>query len=387
MYSGMFAPRDAAHLLRRAAVVGNKEAALGLAEMGLSKAVDSLLRTPAMPADPVLPGDYKEARSKGLPIIVKRWLDHWLRTPTPAAERLTLFWHGHFTSEYKKVRRPLLMWRQSNTFRKLGKGDFAGLLESVARDPAMLIYLDNFRSHKQHPNENWGRELLELFTIGVGHYGESDVMASTHAFTGWSLTSLKKARESGVSPRFAFKKEWHDYSPKIFLGKQVEGGEDVLELLSSLPQTYLRIASKLLRFYLTPEPDKEIVEKAADVLRGGGVYEMLRWLFTHEVFYQDEVRLSLTKSPFEFLVGLLYAAPVRLEQRAASGILATMGQLPFQPPGVEGWINGERWLEDSPLLVRMKLLARAEKLESDLFVFADGYSASPLAASPEAQLL
>ncbi len=386
MYKGRFGKQEAAHLLRRASARGRGEEASHLAEAGLERAVAEVLTDPQPAPEPPLPDDPK-AISLNLMSLGRHWIDHWISTPTPAAERLTLFWHGHFTSEYRKVKRTRWMWQQNAIFRRLGPGPFPLLLEAVARDPAMLIYLDNARSRKEHPNENWARELLELFTLGEGHYTEKDVKEVARAFTGWSVTRPREAERQGRAEGFIFRRKWHDDGRKVFLGQEVEGGEDVLDVLSRHPQTYLYISGKLLRFYLHPEPDSELVAEGARVLRDLGTYGFLNWLFTHEVFYSSKVRNALVKSPIEYLVGLLYASGQSEVTRRLVSVFVRMGQIPFQPPGVDGWPSGRRWLSDAALLARLNMLPLVLRNGGDLEVFMDGGSDLRAAVLPEAQML
>ena len=374
MDRGRFGFREAAHLLRRAAARGRREEAEVLAEAGLQAAVERLLADPA----PLAPPRFEEKR-RIVPLVLA-WLRGWLATPTPAAERLALFWHGHFTSELRKVKRPELMWRQLSTFQEKGYGPFRELLFAVAKDPAMLLYLDNARSKMPHPNENWARELLELFTLGVGHYDEADIQAAARAFAGWSVT---RPREGTI--RFVFRRRWADGEAKTFLGRRVRTGEEVLEILARHPQTYRFLSGKLLRFYLHPEPEPGLVEEGARVLKDAGTRGFLAWLFTHPAFYSDRARFALVKSPVEYLVGLYYASGQEPDSRAVR-LLAAMGQLPFQPPSVKGWEGGLAWLDATPLLARLNLIRPLARTRLDLSVFMEGRGAEDLLL-PRAQLL
>ncbi|WP_027881413.1 DUF1800 domain-containing protein [Meiothermus rufus] len=391
---------NAVHLLRRMAARGRREEAQGLAEMGLEAAVDHLLQPPR-PAPPYTTSATRAERLQQHLEISQLWINHWLRTPTPAAERMVLFWHGHLTSEFRETMgaQGIDFWNQFATFRRLGYGPYGELLKAMAKDPVMLLYLNNAQSRKEHPNQNWARELLELFTIGPGHYTEQDILEAARAFTGWTvrLSGGQRPREAraNVPFEFVFNRAWHDPREKTFLGQRVRTGEEVLQILIEHPQTYLFLARKLLRFYLSPEPPEALVQEGAKILRTMETREFLRWLFTREVFYQPQYRNALIKSPLEYLVGLLYAAGVEsIDFAGRSGrvlyqALAAMGQVPFDPPSVAGWEGGRAWLAESLLLTRLNLLAGFAGRESslDLAVFMDGAS-SPLAlVKPEAQLL
>jgi len=397
--------QDATHLLRRAAARGRKEEAQKLAEMGLEAAVDSLLQDP-VPAPP-----YRTAATtneKGLQHreITQLWLSHWLTTPTPTAERLVLFWHGHLTSEFRETQgaQGIDFWNQFATFRQFGYGPYGELLKAIAKNPAMLLYLNNAESKKEHPNENWARELMELYTIGPGHYTEQDIRESARAFTGWTVrmpagAPRGKDRDPNVGLEYVFNPRWHDPGVKTFMGRQIQSGEEVLEILINHPETYRFVGRKLLALYLSPNPPQPLVEEAAKVFRDGGTRELLRWLFTRDEFYAPENRSSIVKSPIEYLVGLHYAAgesKITLGQKDEEktsarvvGALAAMGQIPFDPPNVKGWEGGMSWLAESPLLVRLNLISafagREKKL--DLEVFMDGASGALSLVKPEAQLL
>lgn len=250
----------------------------------------------------------------------------------------------------------------------------------------MLLYLNNAESRKEHPNQNWARQLLELYTLGPGHYSEADILAAARAFTGWTVR-LKgglnpREADANVPWEFAFRPAWHDPGPKTFLGQRVEGGEEVLEVLIAHPETY--------RFL-----SRNMVEEGARVLRSEGTRGFLRWLFTHEAFYHPSFRNSLIKGPLEYLVGLLYAAGIRewpADSSLGKGVyqaLATMGQIPFDPPTVAGWEGGPAWLAETPYLARLNLISVVanQGKSLDLSVFMEGGKVLADLMKPEAQLL
>src|SRR5262249_21377881 len=172
------------------------------------------------------------------------WVYRMLYTRRPLSEKLTLFWHGHFATAASKVERVAFLVRQNRTLREKALGRFQDLLLSIARDPAMIVWLDNGQSTKSQPNENFARELLELFTLGIGHYGEEDVRAAARAFTGW------KQRDG----TFAFDAKDHDGESKTFLGETwAWSGEEVLERLARHPETARRLAAKLVRFLVSDQ--------------------------------------------------------------------------------------------------------------------------------------
>lgn len=392
--------QNATHLLRRAAGRGRKNEAQKLADMGLEAAVDWLLQNPA-PAPSYTTSASRNERGQQHREISELWINHWLTTPTPASERLVLFWHGHLTSEFRETMgaQGIDFWNQLVTFRQLGYGPYGELLKAIAKNPVMLLYLNNAQSRKEHPNQNWARELLELYSVGPGHYTEEDILEAARAFTGWTvrLPGGQRPRDAsaGVAFEYVFNRNWHDAGEKTFLGKRIKTGDEVLEILIAHPKTYAFVGRKLLGFYLSPEPPEPLVQEGARVFRSGGTREFLRWLFTRDEFYHPQYRNALIKSPLEYLVGLWYAAgvdKVDFEGRPGRGFyqaLAAMGQIPFDPPTVAGWDGGMSWLAESPFLNRLNVLAgfAGRERRLDLEVFMDNANGALALVKPEAQLL
>jgi uncharacterized protein (DUF1800 family) len=292
------------------------------------------------------------------------WLREMVSTPSPLTERMTLFWHGHFATSQQKVRSPRLMYRQNVLLRREALGNFATLLHDVARDPAMLIYLDNAGSRRQAPNENFAREVMELFTLGEGRYTESDVKEAARAFTGWSVD-----RETGT---FVNRRAWHDYGDKRVLGKTgTFDGTDVLNVLLARPETAQFVAAKLWKEFVSPAPEAKELGRIAAAFRDGRyeVKPLLRALFLAEAFWAPENRGVLLKSPVELVVGTLRVLEIRpVDLRPAAIACATLGQNPFAPPNVKGWPGGEAWINSATLLARKqtveRLLASDERMEA-----------------------
>jgi uncharacterized protein (DUF1800 family) len=307
------------------------------------------------------------------------WLRQMLVTPDPLRERMTLFWHNHFVSGMQKVLSPQLMYRQNLLLREHALGNFGALLHAVARDPAMLRYLDAAFNRKGRPNENFARELMELFTLGEGHYSEQDVKEVARAFTGWSLDA---------QGRFVFRPELHDDGPKTVLGRQGRfGGEQVLDLLLERPETATLIARKLWLEFVSPQPPAAEVERIAAALRDSGydIRAALRVLFNGEAFYAPAHRGVLVKSPVDLVVGTLrqfeFEVPDVLPFVFATG---QFGQVLFAPPNVKGWPGGELWINATTLLQRKQLLDTL--FQDRLAVAAAGMgmmaAANPPAATP-----
>ncbi len=282
------------------------------------------------------------------------WVEEMLVTDQPLVERMTLFWHNHFTSSIQKVRYVPAMYRQNALFRREAFGNFATLLREVARDPAMLIYLDGVRSVARQPNENFARELLELFTLGEGRYSEADIRNAARAFTGWSID-----RETG---RFVNRTQSHDDGEKAFLGQTGRfGGDDILNILLAQPRTAETIVEKLWREFVSMKPDPAEVKRLAGLFRSGG-YEMkplLRALFLSSAFRDPANRASLIKSPVDLIVGTVrvLGLPVA-EKTQLVRMMGGLGQIPFNPPNVKGWPGGESWITSHTLLLRQQYLRR-----------------------------
>ena len=282
------------------------------------------------------------------------WIEEMLATDQPLVERMTLFWHNHFTSSLLKVRyAPSLYW-QNALFRREAFGNFATLLREVARDPAMLIYLDGVRSVASQPNENFARELLELFTLGEGHYSEADIKAAARAFTGWGIN-----RETGHFQNYG---QLHDDGEKTFLGQTGRFvGEDIIAILLRHPRTAETVVEKLWREFVSLKPDPaEVKRLAASFLSSGyEIKPLLRALFLSPAFRDPVNRGALIKSPVDLVVGTVHmlGLPVA-EKTQLVRMMQGLGQVPFDPPNVKGWVGGESWITTYTLLLRQQFLRR-----------------------------
>ncbi len=276
------------------------------------------------------------------------WVSRMATGPRPFQEKMTLFWHGHFATSFEKVRVPFVLFQQNQIFRRLGTGHFFDLLSAVSKDPAMLIYLDGATSKVAHPNENFAREVMELFTLGEGHYTEKDIQESARAYTGWSLGPGRQG--------YQYRPIFHDNGIKTFLGQTGNfDGDACLKILSEQEQTSKFIAWKLWRFFVQdPAPD-ESVDALATVMRNNhmDLKEAMRTLFMSQAFYSRDVIRTQVKSPVQWLVSALRelqspvpSAPLTLV------MLNSLGQNLFEPPNVKGWDGGFAWITTSNLLNR-----------------------------------
>ncbi len=366
----------AAHLLARAGFSGSPAQVQQLADQSLEAAVSSLLdyekipdptpapewaapdpdrrkklealRTMTPEARQALARENRQDQQKHLLQLREWWLRRMTYGPRPLQERLTLFWHGHFATSFVKVQDAYLMWRQNETFRRFASGNWLELLVAVSKDPAMLIWLDQAQSRKQHPNENYAREVMELFTLGEGHYTEKDVTEAARALTGWSYDRL--------SQEFVGRAGTHDTGEKLFLGKSGNlNGMDVLRQIVAQPQAARFITAKLWKFFAGTDPSDAIVtELAAEFQRANLNFKpLLRALFTSEAFYSDEVVGKQVKSPVQWLVGTVRLLGSQLPPPLAStNTLRQLGQDLFAPPNVKGWDGGISWITTNNLLNR-----------------------------------
>jgi uncharacterized protein (DUF1800 family) len=316
------------------------------AEMGLEGAVDELLGAPDE-AESISPPALRPVFDpEKMADIQTYWLHRMVSTRYPLVEKMTLFWHGHFATAPKNGASVQLMQRQNDLFRRHALGAFPALLREMGKDAPMLIWLDGTGSLKRSPNENYAREVMELFTTGPGIYTEQDVLEAARAFTGWRVH-----RETG---EVTFQPRQYDGGVKSFLGRTGKfGADEIAAILSSLPETANFLSSKLWRFFASPTPDAETVSAMANAyLRSGGqIRPVLRTLFLSDAFYGEKAMRSLVKSPVEFVAGTarLLGMPTARDLAALS---ARMGQELYRPPSVEGWKSGPAWLGAATLLIR-----------------------------------
>ncbi|HEX4119363.1 MAG TPA: DUF1800 domain-containing protein [Verrucomicrobiae bacterium] len=292
--------------------------------------------------------DIRQEQYRHLEEMRGEWLKQMATGPRPFQEKLTLFWHGHFATSAIKVRDAYFMWLQIDTFRNMGEGNWLDLLEAVAKDPAMLIWLDQAQSRKEHANENFARECMELFTLGEGHYTEKDVTEAARAMTGWSLD--RQTEEYRYRP-FA-----HDNGIKTVLGRTGDlSGRDVLETIVAEPQAGRFIGGKLWKFFASDDPNPQLIEALAEVFRtnDNNFKPLLRTMFSSEEFYSNSVMRSQIKSPVQWLVGT-----IRLLQRpmpppiVSTEMVKNLGQDLLMPPNVKGWDGGLSWITTNTLLAR-----------------------------------
>lgn len=291
------------------------------------------------------------------------WFREMLATPSPLTEKMTLFWHNHFATSQQKVRFTPLLYQQNIMLRRNALGNFGTMLREVARDPAMLIYLDGANSRKEQPNENFAREVMELFTLGEGHYGEKDIKEAARAFTGWSID-----RDTG---KFLFRRGIHDYGNKTVLGKTGNfDGDQVIDILLSRPETAQFITRKLWKEFVSPAPanaaEEAELKAMSELFRTSGydIAKLMHAMLSSDAFYAPENRAALIKSPVEFVVGTIKQFEIEAPNlRPFVLAAALLGQNVFSPPNVKGWPGGDAWINSATLLGRKQLIDRLFKNE------------------------
>ena len=286
------------------------------------------------------------------------WIGEMLAGPSPLTERMTLFWHNHFTSSQQKVRFVHLMYRQNLLLREKALGNFADLLHAVSKDPAMVIYLDNASNRRDRPNENFAREVMELFTLGEGNYSETDIREAARAFTGWSIDP-----DTGS---FLWRPFIHDSGEKTVLGRKGNfNGDAVLDILLEQPQAAQWVVGKLWREFVAPDFNRE--DERAEVHRIARVFRDSRYdirtavkeLLLSQAFWAEGNRAALVKSPVDFVVGTLRQFDVRVHDAMPFALVtAGLGQNLFSPPNVKGWPGGEAWINSATLLSRKQFVER-----------------------------
>lgn len=341
-----------AHLYRRAAFGANWQQLQQALEQGPQQTVEQLLHGGRhqqafyQQMEQVALATLGNNQPDGLP---PWWLYVMRFSPHPLRERVALFWHDHFATSAAKVD-AWMMWQQNRLFRRLGLGPFGTLLEQVSKDPAMMVWLDGALNRRRHPNENFAREVMELFTLGLGNYTEKDIKEAARAFTGWSLRR----------GRFYYDAEEHDPGFKTVLGRRGRWrGEDVLHILLEHPATARYLVGKWCRYLVAEDAPwpRRLIEPLAKQYRRRD-YDtawLLGTILQSNVFFSPLARGHKIKSPVDYAIGLLAALEGTTNFQELDRRLTQLGQRLFFPPNVAGWDRGQAWLNSATLVGRLNL--------------------------------
>jgi uncharacterized protein (DUF1800 family) len=357
-YRSTLGERNAAHLLRRAGFGGTPGQIGRYAAMNAGDAARALLTLPsATSVEPppeafeLGPLGMRQAREAML-ALQSWWLNRMLTTPAPLQEKMTLYFHGHFTSR-GTPRFPRITYDQNALFRRYAAGNLRELTREVSKSAAMLVYLNGAENVAAHPNENYARELMELFTLGVDTYTEADVRESARAWTGWRV-----ARKTAT---VMFDPKLHDDGRKTFLGRTGNfTGDDVVNIIFEQPQCARFFAASLLNFFVYNDPEPELIDALGEVIRRHN-YELapvMTALLASNVFYSTRAYRALVKSPVEFVVGTHTTLGLSAINPISLPALVQMGQHLFFPPSVAGWPGGQNWLTSGTMVARQNFLTR-----------------------------
>jgi uncharacterized protein (DUF1800 family) len=351
---------DVGHLLRRSGFGATLNEVTAASANGLAATVDRVVGYDQV-QDNFTPPDmtYLMGKNSGLEPLTVWWLQRMLTTTRPFQEKMTLFWHNHFATAYYKVRYPGFLYQQNQLFRTSALARFDDLLGAIYKDPAMLFWLDGYRNVKAAPNENFAREVMELFTTGRGtdsapNYTENDIHAGAKAFTGWRLNV-----DTG---EVTFVPQQHDVTMKTFMGQTGNwGADDIIRILANHSATGGFLATKLWRFFGSESPPVSAVQAMASTYYSSNhnIGAMVRTMFTSPEFYSQDTRQSHIKNPTDFVVSALHHLGLtNVDLTSYPRLLSQMGQELFNPPNVGGWPGGASWINASTMLTRFNFASR-----------------------------
>ncbi|MFY0252617.1 DUF1800 family protein [Chitinophaga sp. 30R24] len=309
----------------------------------------------------------REVNTQGIKDLNLNWINSMIKSDHPLREKMSLFWHGHFACRTQNV---LFNQQLLAEIRNNALGNFGDLLSAVSKTPAMLQFLNNQQNRKQHPNENFAREVMELFTMGRGNYSEQDVKEAARAFTGWGFN------EEGI---FTFRKKQHDDGIKNILGKQGSfNGDDVLRILLDQKQTARFITTKIYKYFVDETPDEGRISELADKFYHSGyhIQSLMREIFMSDWFYDSRIVGNRIKSPIELLVGIRRTIPMTFEKEEVMLLFQrVLGQLLFYPPNVAGWPGGRNWIDSSSLMFRLRV--------PQVILYSQAFNIIPKELTPE----
>ena len=370
-----------AHLLRRAGFGANRQELERYLAQGYEAVIDDLLN----PADPQnMPDDVirryhpEQSELRDLTSSGAYWMYRMITTQCPLEEKIALFWHGLLATGYTKLNQARSQLNQIDMFRRSGLGSFRDLLLELSKDPAMLLWLDNNDNHNGAINENFGRELLELFSLGIGNYTEEDVKEGSRAFTGWTLGNAEymaiRAYKDSIWPysriawHFQYREQDHDNGEKTFLGETGNfNGEDIIDIIAKQEASARFLATRLFQFFAADEVSEDGEKTISEMMKtyfdsGYEIRAVLRTLFNSDYFKSEAARYARVKGPVELIVGAMrlagsYQSPT-LGIEKITNQSSFMGQGLLQPPTVEGWHEGSEWIDSGALVERVNFVAQ-----------------------------
>ncbi len=343
--------KKAGHLHRRAGFGATWEELHATVKLGPQAAVDQVLRSPPPSAEFEQTAEImNRAARTNINLARGWWLTRMLEGPHPLREKMTLFWHNHFATSNAKVQNPARMFGQYELMHAHALGSFAELLQAMSKDPAMMVWLDTIQSKKGQPNENYARELMELFSLGIGNYSEKDIREAARAFTGWEVRGEK----------WFFNPAQHDDGEKEVIGRKGKfNGEDVVSICLDQPACPRFVVRKLLRLLvsdtleLTPELVEPLVKQFRESKFDFG--KLVETVLRSNLFFSPHAYRQQIKSPVDFALGTVRALEIRVSTTQLAGALEALGQNLFHPPSVKGWDGGQAWLNGQTLLFRQNL--------------------------------
>jgi len=356
---------DVAHFLRRTGFGGNTAEVDALAPLdraALVVAATVIRQTEADPPPELYDPALEDSEWLRFVALQAWWFDRMVGSsfanasaPSPVVERMAMFWHNHFATSGEKAYDSRALYAQNALFRREGLGNFRSLVQQMARQPAMLMYLDNESNTKGSPNQNFGRELMELFMFGVGNYTEADVITSAAAWSGHGLDYDENWRH----PWYAFHEEEHDTEVRTFLGKtQVWDGPDIIDWIldnpASGPIAAKFIVTKLWTWLVYPKPEAAVVDALATVFRNGGweIAPLVQAMFMRDEFWSAKAKNGLMRTPVEYSVAAAKSIGLTAARVHPEWTLEGMGQQPFYPPNVSGWRVNDYWISTSAMAAR-----------------------------------
>ena len=370
-----------AHLMRRAGFGAGRDDLERCLQQGYEATVEELLDTANadnLPDDLIRRYHVEQSELRDLAGSAAYWMYRMISTASPLEEKMALFWHGLFATGYTKLNQARSQLNQVEMFRRNGLGPFDDLLLEISRDPAMLVWLDNNDNHGSAINENYGRELLELFSMGIGNYTEDDIKECARAFTGWTLGNAEymavRAQKDSIWPygriawHFDYRDQDHDHGEKTFLGETGHfNGDDIINIIAKQDATADFICTRLFQFFAADEVTAEGQQTIAAMKEtyfesGYRIKDVLRTLFNSDYFKSGEARFARVKGPVELVVGAIrmagsYQTPTLGIEKVSNNMLY-MGQGLLQPPTVEGWHEGVEWIDSGSLVERVNFAAK-----------------------------